>query len=133
MALTYTRRIELVANKAVTTIDLTHIVFEEIERATYEQRRKRAKHISRSDLAHIHWMVQVQPVQDERCYLYRNRLIVALGGWWTCVSPDMGFSYTYEGTLDGMMDAIDRNISSKLAKDAVDHVIRHYADCVMPK
>jgi len=29
-----------------------------------------------------------------------------------------------------MMDRIDEAISSKLAKDAVDHVIRHYADCV---
>jgi hypothetical protein len=124
MALTYTRRIELVANKAVTTIDLMHVVFEETERATYEQCRKVAKHISRSDLAHIHWILQVQPMQDERCYLYKDKLIVSLGGWWTCVLPDMGFSYMQDGTLDGMMDRIDEAINTKLAKDAIKAVLQ---------
>jgi len=111
-----------------TTYDATLVVFDQLERAIYLTRRKMAKHIDRSSVAHIDWMLKVQPMRDEQCYLYRDYLIVSLGGWWTSVAlEDKTVVHMQDGTLDGIMDQIDKAINRHISREAVKAVIAKQA------
>jgi hypothetical protein len=115
-------------------IDLSRIVFEQMERATYEQGRRKAKHITRNHLAHINWVLQVQPMMNGECYLYRDHLIMSSGGWWTCIIPDSGpkVERFADGTLEGIMDLIDKAINRHIVREAVKAVITKHEHPTCP-
>jgi len=92
----------------------------EIEKENDRRRRLLARPITRSDVRAIPDWLQVQPMQDYRCYNYRGVVIYSRDGWW---NARVDGTTQRAGALDTMLVILDTAINQKIAADAIKAVL----------
>lgn len=94
-----------------------------------------ARPITRQEVNSMIQFLTVQPMTDDRYYLYRDEFITAKGGWWVChvVGTDGTVTKFQDGSLLSMLDQLDKYLNDKLTRSAINSVLRTLNLPLMPQ